>query len=340
MSYLPELRASLVRAAAAESARHRTAAPPPRRRRLGWLGPAIAAGVTVAVVAVALVLIGHTRHAASPTGHAGPAAKAVVPTAPQQPNLSSAQWSLIERARNAATRSDPACWPYRKLPAELQGPPSRALTSILGVLRRPATPVDALPDDLLSHGVPAGIYVNSIRRALDENGVALYIVPTAGLAFRTVPVRCAAKEHAALVHEARGLARRQVRADLAMQRSYLIWQQYLARHPGAVCVATVSFQRVGRTLGGGSVECGATAAQIEQGTQVGGETSAHETVLSGIVPDGVAMVTLEFRRPPGAARARVLNNGYVVELPRTSAEPSQILWLSAAGRVIKTIRLP
>jgi hypothetical protein len=340
MSYLPELRASLVRAAAVESAKHRSAAPSQRRRRFGWLGPALAAGVTLAVVAVAIVLVGHARPAASPTARGGHSARPAAHVPPQQPNPSSAQWSLIQQARNAAAKSDPACWPYRKLPAFIQGSPGRELTSILGVLRRTATRVDALPDGLLSHGLPAGIYANSIRRVLYENDVALYIAATAGLGFRTVPARCTAEEQAALARETKGRSRSQVRADVDMQKRYLVWQHYEARHPGAICVATADFRRVGRMLGGATAGCGATPAQIEQGTAIGGGTGAGKTVLSGIVPDGVASVTIEFKRPPGVATVRVVNNGWIVVLPPKSGLPTRISLLAPGGRLIRTSSLP
>lgn len=338
MSYLPELRASLVRAAAAESAKGRSAVPPERHRRFGWLGPALAAGVTVAVVAVALVLVGHARHPASPPGRG--VSSAGLRAAPQQPNPSTAQWSLIQQARNATTKSDPACWPYRKLPARIQGSPGRELTSILGVLRRPATRVEALPDGLLSHGAPIGIYANSMRRVLDENGVGLYVAVTAAPGFRTVPARCAAEQHLALVRETKALSGRAVRADLDMQKRYLLWQQYEARHPGALCVATADFQRSGRMLGGADVGCGATPAQIEQGTAIGGGTGAGRKVLTGIVPDGVASVTVEFDRPPGIATVRVVNNGWIVVLPLKSGAATRISLLAPGGRVIRTSRLP
>jgi hypothetical protein len=340
MSYLPELRASLVRAAAVEAARHRSAPPTRGPRRFSWLGPALAAGVTIAVVAVALVLVGHGRNAASPTGPGSSSGTPGAAPPPQQPNPSNAQWSLIQRARNAATNSDPACWPYRKLPAVVQGSPGRELTSILGVLRRPATAADALPSGLLDHGMPAGIYANSIRRVVDEDRVSLYVVPTAGLGFKTVPARCADEEHAALVRETRGLPRGRVRADEDMQKSYFLWEQYEARHPGAVCVATVDSERAGRLLGGATVGCGASPAQIEQGTAIGGGTGGGRTVLSGIVPDGVTSVNVEFKHPPGVATVKVVDNGWVIVLPVKSGPADRISLLSARGRVIRTSRLP
>jgi hypothetical protein len=63
----------------------------------------------------------------------------------------------------------------------LQGAPSQSLLSILGVLRRPATLADALPNlsRLLSEHSPfgGGIFVNYIRRARVIAGVTYWVFP-------------------------------------------------------------------------------------------------------------------------------------------------------------------
>ena len=63
-------------------------------------------------------------------------------------------------------------------PKELQGAPSQSLLSILGVLRRPATPADALPPGIqLLRGFTPEVYVNYIRRARVIGGISYYIYP-------------------------------------------------------------------------------------------------------------------------------------------------------------------
>lgn len=57
----------------------------------------------------------------------------------------------------------------------LQGAPSNALLSILGVLRRPATPADALPSGV--HPGVGEIYVHYVRRARVIDGTSYYIFP-------------------------------------------------------------------------------------------------------------------------------------------------------------------
>jgi len=59
----------------------------------------------------------------------------------------------------------------------LQGPPSRSLLSILGVLRRPATAADALPPSYVARGLTRGVFVHYVRRTRVINGSSYYIYP-------------------------------------------------------------------------------------------------------------------------------------------------------------------
>jgi hypothetical protein len=332
MSYLPELRASLVRAADRQRA---PASTPERRRSLGWLASIGASAVAVAVVVLAIVLLGHVRHATAP-----PHPNASSP--PPAPNLSNAQWTLIQNARNAVVAHDRPCWPFEHLPPFSQGSPGPALTSLLGVLRKPATPADSLPRSFFAHG-PGGIYARSIRRSLDEHGVALYIVPTAGLGFRPVPARCAPEERAALARrlgDAPGHARL-----LDLQQRYLRWQQYVARH-AAICLAEVDHGHLGRSFGGGSLACGWSVPEIVSGMAglgTGPTAPGGAGLFHGIVPDGVARVTAFFDRRGGRERAvsgSVTRNVYLVRVPRGLTFPTRVVWYAADGRAIRSTRVP
>ena len=63
----------------------------------------------------------------------------------------------------------------------LHGAPSRALLSLVGVLRRPATPADALPAQVLNDYTtpPSGIqiFVKYVRLARVVAGTAFYVIP-------------------------------------------------------------------------------------------------------------------------------------------------------------------
>jgi hypothetical protein len=335
MSYMPELRASLVRAAARE------AATPRRRRTLGpaWLAPAVATGVALAVVALAVVLIGHRPGGGgTPTAHPGGAAGP-----PQMPNISDPEWSLIVKARRDTVAHDSACSPFAGAPPEFRaGRPSASLTSILGVLRQPAGARDALPPQYLRHG-PWDVFGSAVRFAREKDGVALYILPTANvMGWKPVPRRCAAEEAASLVREMRGTSAKRQAAALRAQRRYLAWQQYEAEHPQGVCLAEADHRRAGaRDLASGGIACGWGVTEIEGGLAgLGGVGQPGPSLFHGIVPDGVASVVLVLPDLHGAVTARVVNNVYLAQIPRTVEAPTRVIWRAADGSVIRTTRVP
>jgi hypothetical protein len=239
---------------------------------------------------------------------------------------------------------DPACSPSAGAPPALNpGQPSRTLTAILGVLRQPARATDTAPLRFFQHG-PFDVYGGSIRLAREQDGVALYVVPTANvLGWRTVPRRCAAEEAAALGREMSGASAQQRAAALDGQRRYLAWQQYEAEHPEGVCLAEFDHARRDKpsVLGGGGVACGWGVGEIEQGLAgLGGTSTPGPSLFHGIVPDGVASVVLELPHRHGTVTARVVDNVYLAPVPRSVQAPTRVFWRSADGSVIKTTRVP
>lgn len=258
----------------------------------------------------------------------------------------------INAALQTLAKRDPACPGYSISGSTSQGTPSPALLSILGVLRRPARPADVFPPPgvirlsqrpgrphrlssaaRLSHfGVE--VYVRYVRRARTAFDAAYYVIPAGGQGFETpAPARCTAElEHdlprmpAAL----RGAAQAEIVAMLAAQR------RGDQPHP-SVCVTAVRL--TGRFAGGGGGYCGSSPAGIAAGRSLGSTTTlGGTTTFIGVVPDGVATVTLSF---PGRATttARVVGNVLVARSPAGagSRAPEKIVWRSAGGRVIKTI---
>ena len=123
-----------------------------RQRRHRGLAGAAAAAVMIAAVVLASGGGGdggrsHRRFASSPGGAAS--AKASRPSST----------SCLSRGRN------------------LQGSPSKSLLSILGVLRRPATAADAIPQQLAGRGLTRDVFVRYIRRARVVAGSPYYIYP-------------------------------------------------------------------------------------------------------------------------------------------------------------------
>ena len=59
----------------------------------------------------------------------------------------------------------------------LQGPPSKSLLAILGVLRRPATAADAIPQQLAGRGLTRDVFIRYVRRTRVIDGSPYYIYP-------------------------------------------------------------------------------------------------------------------------------------------------------------------
>ena len=102
-----------------------------------------------------------------------------------------------------------------------------------------------------------------------------------------------------------------------------------------VCITDLnaSFQ------GGGACE---TVSQIAKGTP----TYSDGSTLIGVVPDGVATVTLHYPSDRGLASLTVTTdvagNVYAVPIPRVTMQngggfPPDMTWRAANGQVIKTI---
>lgn len=231
----------------------------------------------------------------------------------------------------ACRRSRPAA-----VPAVRDGAPSHALLSILGVLRRPATPADSLPPPLRnSAGDAQGVYVRYVRRARVENGISYYVVPASNvLPSGVLPEKCVAALSAALRAELpriapalRGPTLRAERRAPATEHEYAEQQA-----TGGVCLMFY-----GPKANGGT--CGATASELSA-TGLISSTSP----LSGVVPDGVASVSVEY---PGKAKSTqrtvtvgVVGNVFVTPIFSSSVfghEQPKMIWRSAGGEIIKTI---
>jgi hypothetical protein len=192
------------------------------------------------------------------------------------------------------------------------GTPSQSLLSILGVLRRPATPADALPASWLhfftvgagAHIQGGDVFVRFVRRARVIGNTSYYLVPS-------LFTGCGV---------------------------------YKITGEGVTILAA-------KPNGSGSGGGHADATRIEQGqaylTPSGAST---HTTIAMLIPDGVATVTLQY--PPGAvggsssSRApafttteQVVENLLVVTVPRGGNRlkgPMTMTWRAATGAAIKT----
>jgi hypothetical protein len=333
-------RAAGERAGSASTSGARRAA----RRAQTWLRAAargipiaVAIATTIAIVVVALLLVRHGTGGPAQTPGGGPPSTL--------PNLSSPharrELGYIEQA-TAATRRSPACR-VRHFPRQsiIHGSPAKALLSILGVLRRPAMPADRLsPNESL--GMPMAVYAGATRRALVAHGVSYYLIPARQDPSAGQPsTSCFAAQQAALVRALPTIPAALRAPTRALQARMIAFDRRLISQPpqDVICLATYA-----QNSGGAS--CGGTAGTIARGASSLQEDGNSHTV-SGLVPDGVASVTLRFPaaggRPARAVTTAVHGNVFAVRaaVPTTQAEAEPIEVLrSANGRVIRTITPP
>jgi hypothetical protein len=276
--------------------------------------------------------------------------------APQQPIVPPASWRYIQAAQRSTVARDPVCsTSARREPIISEGAPGRALLATLGVLRQPRTAADALPQ-LVSEPFSIGfggtreVFVNYTHRARSVLGASFYVIPAGNiLGLREVPARCTGEEVAALKRELAQMPKSLGAQTVSLQAQYLPWQRYTAAHPQGIALATTI------SLGGGAgIAAGWTVADIDRGmaglglggVAVGTGSSRRVfggTGFHGIVPDGVAEVTLHYparsaNSKPLSVTVKVINNMFFARDPARQF-PLASSWYDASGRLIKTVNM-
>jgi hypothetical protein len=361
--FFEDLEAQLEAAARAQTAAARKGDHHPRapRRRLRPRGGAIAVplglAVTVAVVVVALSLHGGSRPQAAagnaPTGGVPPhvtysgvggmeAVGSLGPASPQQQH----ELTYIVSAQQSALKSAACKPPPLPHTTVSNGSPRTQLQSVLGVLRRPATRADTPRVPHLSTpfypSEAREVFARYARRARVEDGVSYFVIPVRGL-IETLnyPASCDPAQVAQLRSELPRIPAAERAATLALQQRFLALiragQQPADPNRDSICFMTLS------ASGTGGGVCGATAALIARN----GAMQSNGHVLSGVVPDGVASVTLHYPASNGSpaltVTTGVAGNVFAASLARLTQAanwPPDIAWRSATGRVIKTISTP
>ena len=200
---------------------------------------------------------------------------------------------------NASLASVAACFSHS---GTINTAPSLALLSTLSVLRRPTTSADALPSTVakLYVGPESGqvVFVNYIR---------LVRRMSAALTFYLMPVLAG--------------------CDARTSREGLDLFYVLSRGG-----------RVLDTGGGGE----STAAEIKkEGMFIAGKFGPNSTgtpLIAGVVPDGVATITVHY--PTTTVTAAAVNNVVVASVPHPGGplqHPPLTVWRAANGHIIKTI---
>ncbi len=233
------------------------------------------------------------------------------------------------------------------------------MLSTLPILRRPATSADQLPANFYFRGqlLPLRgrggvVYARYVRRARVADSITFYLVPVAKLG--RSPLSPAAAERcyqltvAALRAELptvppakRAPTLRYGDAEFALGRYNL---ETSSVHEGA-------FLFTARASGGGGADGGQSPSTIRETGMLGGGGGGKPPspiVMDGIVPPGVASVTLRFPAaghggnglPPLSATGDVVNGVFVIPVPTLFERGGWLttaIWRSAAGKVIKTV---
>jgi hypothetical protein len=308
----------------------------PRRRRLtrGLRAlPVLAAvAVTLAIVVGALLLLVPKHSHTPPLPPAGGGLGAILgsqPAAQTQRELRYIGQATQSVQQSAACRQD---GPFRV--RLLHTRPSPALLGALGVLRRRPTPADHLAMHLLNAAAP--VYAGSVRRAFQAAGISYYIYVQHDNGSEYPSDHCLALQLDA-VKRALPTIPTPLRAPTRTLEARLVaYERKLKALPrqDTLCFAVQAHN-------GGSSECGASLAQIEKGFTAGG----FGDTVSGIVPDGVASVTLRVSArsgyPARSYTATVHDNIYAVRVPGAFSGAGgnfTTIWHAADGHTVKVIR--
>jgi hypothetical protein len=217
----------------------------------------------------------------------------------------------------------------------IPGSPGRELLSILGVLSRPATPADRFNP----HGVGSfpDVYRAYVRRASSADGVSYYIVPARyDRAAVSPPARCFGLLVAALTRYIPKIPTALRQPTREIGTAYIAYLRSLAREAPRDAIYLVY------VAGDGDGSSGQwTLKGIQDGFATQNSLGTPMGTFSGVVPDGVATVTLDLpaigRQPAHAVTTRVEGNVYVVHasgLSHSQVSPT-VIWRSPDGRVLK-----
>lgn len=200
-----------------------------------------------------------------------------------------------------------------------QGTPPAALVDVLGVLRRPRTAADFLPDFGEDSALDR-LDLRFVRRTPGEVGADQHYIVTGN--FARIPSRP---------------PRQCLRGLDARTRRALIreWRHFARQPTDALCL--LEYQGDGMKLQELCVPDPVDA--LRRGLVLGPKRVRGRLVqVTGIVPDGVAGVEARYRSGPPRT-ARVVDNVWaLIDLRRADRlEPETLVWLDASGAPVKSL---
>lgn len=321
---------------------------PRYRVRAGSLAVMFAAGVTIAIAIVGLTSLHAGGGGSPPAGQPPVVTPPRSPLAGLSPQRRNAILNGLMTARQETMRIDPSCrlsrlslGGSRKAPS---GSPPAAALAAFSVLRRPATQTDRAGAELATTEFARRFepYIHDVRFLETRAGVRYYIVPAQQVGIGVPPARCDRQELNVMTHELAHAPAVKRSASVDVARQYLAYQRRLETAPAGVCVT-------------GTGECvnPITLAFTGAAVSTSGVGGSKTTLLTAIVPDGPARITLDIpggtrtphgqTPPPLTVTIPVTHNLAIAALPITYTElaisPSKVIWRNAKGRVLKIFEL-
>lgn len=296
----------------------------------------IVASTTVAVAAAAVSI-----EVAKPKGPGSP-----------PHNVSS---TLVNEAMARAWGKDGLCYsgPLTRGAHTTSGTPGPAFFSELPILRRPRTAADGVPWPFKVSQVAPGrgeAYKRYIRRARVVDGIKFYLVPVNRAGSPPLSAAAANRCYQLMVNDLRAdLSRVPVARRAPTRRfgdaEYAVLRYDLEHSHVHGGVYLLYSGREDSGIGGG--QSPATIRRVGEISGFGGPGKPR--MVDGIVPPGVATVTLRFPAKHYEGRrlreltvsGNVVNNVFAIPvgtLFERGGVPASEVWRSPSGKVIKTIK--
>lgn len=245
-------------------------------------------------------------------------------------------------------------------PQVVDGEPSEALKSVLGILRRPATEAERARLDDADTRVAFfpgtdGLYRSGTREATSASGTR-FVILTAARVTRTGPTpevfdRCQAAIRREAERRLRGRSARVARfvrrivREARRQRP----EPAPATPPEGLFMQVLEGSGFGAT--GGAFD---PRRFTRQGEFLSSGGAGPRAKLSGLVPDGVASVTVEYPRRASRGPGRkpkvypgpftrtepVQDNVVSLDVPRAAPDafPPRMLWRGPGGELVRVVR--
>lgn len=255
---------------------------------------------------------------------------------------------LVNKANRRVSQRDEKCEPHspfedRQPPTQHQ--PSQAVLDALAPLRRPSGREDALPGNGSGDLLFGQLYASSVRSVTAADGTRLTIlVARLDASAGQPPKRCRTLARAELVRLLKG-------RPSALRRRALRLQDHAGRPSGphdGIFLFTRSGARLGGGGGGGDVKDFLAHGAFNS---LGG--GGRGSRLSGLLPDGVASVTLQFPKRVSRGRnykprvfpsaftrtVRVQENVVSLRVPRGAEDafPARMVWRASDGSVVRVV---